>query len=278
MKFLCLMPTYGRPRMVENAIAMFEAQDYATEDRKLFILDDAGQLPAGGRNGWSVISTAERFPSLMAKYQAMMAAEGWPDHFAWDAVALMDDDDIYGPQWLSSHAAALGDGRFWNPPAPAPHWMNAAGWIRNRWSHPRQVWSLHRPPAKSPTEPGLEPSGGRFWASAAVRADLLQETGGFHDITRATFDQEHMALWKSAGGEPGRPDDFATPQYVYGWGRSNHVSGKMGSADWYERHSLQAKVSSIDLICPQFDAQSREIFGRLRCHNVAGTTVCREGQ
>jgi len=69
------------------------------------------------------------------------------------------------------------------------------------WSHPRQVWSLHRPPAKSPTEPGLEPSGGRFWASAAVTAVLLRRTGGFHEIRRATFDQEHLALWRSAGGE-----------------------------------------------------------------------------
>ena len=257
MKILCLMPTYGRPHLVESAIAMFLAQDHPAADRKLLILDDAGQLPSGNGNGWTVISTPERFPSLMAKYQAMMAAEGWPVRFEWDAVALMDDDDIYGPRWLSSHAQAL---------------------EKSTWSHPRQVWSLHRPPAKSSTEPGLEPSGGRFWASAAIRADLLQETGGFHEITRATFDQEHLALWRSVGGEPGRPDKFAPPQYVYGWGRSNHVSGKMGSADWYERHSLQAKVASIDLVCPRFDAQSQDVLGRLLCETVAGTTAFCQAQ
>jgi len=210
MNIACLMPTYGRRHLVENAVACFLAQDHPAENRRLLILDDLGDLRGEGL-GWRIWS-ANRYPTLTAKYRTMAAilAERWP---AWEAIALMDDDDVYGPHWLSSHAEAL------------------AG---RGWSYPARVWSLY---GTAPGDrPALEDSGGRFWASAAIRRDLFQTSGGFQEIARMTFDQEHLARWRSFGGEPGRPDATCTPQYVYGWGRSNHVSSRMGRPDWYERH------------------------------------------
>jgi glycosyltransferase involved in cell wall biosynthesis len=243
MRFLCLCPTYLRPHLVANALACFEAQDHPAELRRLLIYDDAGQLANSRGPTWVVISTRERCPSLTAKYNAMLAAA---DLGSYDAVALMDDDDIYGPQWLSSHAQALANGR---------------------WSHPRNVWSLYRPIAKSDTEPGQEPSGGRFWAAAAIRRDLLQEVNGFVEITRPTFDQEHLQLWQIRGGDPSRPDDFASPQYVYGWSRApRHVSLEMGDvARWYDNyaaHLRAAPIRSAVTVKPHMDEQSTAIHRR----------------
>ena len=76
MNVLCLCPTYGRPRVVANAVACYLAQDYPEASRKLLILDDAGQIESQDHAGWQVISTPERFPSLPAKYNAMLTAEG----------------------------------------------------------------------------------------------------------------------------------------------------------------------------------------------------------
>lgn len=246
MRILVLMPTYGRPRLVENAIAMFLAQDHPAEDRHLLILDDAGQLPSTRGHGWTIVSTPRRFKTLTGKYIAMVReiAPGVLAHPP-DAYALMDDDDIYGPSWLSSHDQAL---------------------QKSAWSHPRAVWSLHRPPAFSPTRPGLEPSAGRFWASAAVTAGLLHRTGGFQDIARPTFDQEHLRLWHDVGGYPGRPDDrddHLPPQYVYGWGRAKrHVSAGMGRADWYESHP-QSDRQAIEAIRPRLDRQTQGVLAWL---------------
>jgi hypothetical protein len=176
----------------------------------------------------------------------------WKSSTPWP---YLDDDDIYGPQWLSSHARALAVAR---------------------WSHPRNVWSLYRPIADSDIEPGQEPSGGRFWAAAAVRCDLLRELGGFAEITRTTFDQEHLKLWQQAGGEPARPDDFAAPQYVYGWERApRHVSLEMGDrARWYENYA--ARFNAVSFGVPH-DIESRMWIMELALFLHPGKGLSRHG-
>jgi hypothetical protein len=237
MKIACLTPTYGRPRLVANAVACFEAQDHRAADRRLLILDDAAQISGEGPT-WRIWSTAGRYGSLPEKYAALMGllAAWWPE---WEAVAIQDDDDIYGPQWLSSHAEAL---------------RSAA------WSQPSRIWSLFGWDGQG--LPALEPTAGRFWASAAVRRDLLERVGGFIQTPRADFDQRNLWAWKDAGGDPGRPDRDQPPQYVYGWGRSNHCSGLMGSSDWYQRHPMMDRSEGGEVF-PAFDLLTRILHARL---------------
>ena len=64
----CLCPTFRRPRLLENAIACFLAQDYPANRRELIILDDAGQFPASHGPNWRLISLPSRFRSLAVKY------------------------------------------------------------------------------------------------------------------------------------------------------------------------------------------------------------------
>ena len=103
MNLCCLMPTYGRPSLVQNAIACFLAQDYPAKRRRLLILDDAGQIAPQEGDGWSLCSTPIRMPTLIAKYAALEAVDaGWADAFV-----IWDDDDIYLPWHLSAHAIVL---------------------------------------------------------------------------------------------------------------------------------------------------------------------------
>jgi hypothetical protein len=107
MKISCLMPTYGRPTLVQNAIACFEAQDYPADRRRLLILDDAGQIAPHHSEGWSVWSMPLRMETLTAKYAKLGELdEGWAYVYV-----IWDDDDIYLPWHLSAHAIALRDSR-----------------------------------------------------------------------------------------------------------------------------------------------------------------------
>ncbi|RYD67789.1 MAG: glycosyltransferase family 2 protein, partial [Verrucomicrobiaceae bacterium] len=95
----CVMPTYGRPDYVNEAIRMFLDQDYP--NKELVILNDCvGQnftcdLPPEA--GVRVINHPERFPSLGDKRNACIGlAQG-------EFIAIWDDDDVYLP-WRLSHS------------------------------------------------------------------------------------------------------------------------------------------------------------------------------
>ncbi len=105
MKLCCLMPTYGRPTLVQNALACFMAQDYPAELRRLLIFDDAGQITPQDSDGWSVRATSVRMPNLAFKYVILETIDaGWADAFV-----IWDDDDIYLPWHLTSHATGEAD-------------------------------------------------------------------------------------------------------------------------------------------------------------------------
>jgi len=155
------MPTYGRPTLVQNAIACFQAQDYPADRRRLLILDDAGQIASQHGEGWSVWSTSARMETLAAKYVELdLLDAGWADAFV-----IWDDDDIYLPWHLAAYAAALQN---------------------SRWAHPAKVWDLYTGRLE------LGPAKGRFWASAAVRTDFLRSLGGFTESARGDFDQINL--------------------------------------------------------------------------------------
>ena len=231
MNLCCLMPTYGRPALVQNAIACFMVQDYPAERRRMLILDDAGQITPQDGDGWSLRSTSVRMPTLIAKYVVLDVVDaGWADAFV-----IWDDDDIYLPWHLAAHATVL---------------------QHAQWSHPKMVWSLYG------GGPKLESAAGRFWASAAVRRDLHRRLQGFIPSARADFDQAHLAAWRKYGGEPGRPEP---PSFVYGWGRAKHVSSLMLRPDdtrWYSRYQM-TELGRVERLVPTMDAQTLAIYEAL---------------
>lgn len=252
----CLCPTYGRPSLVRNVIAMFQAQHYDLKHARLLILDDGDQITGEGEF-WKVVSVKDRYPSYCYKYGVMAKLcleEKIFGRWTPDAFALFEDDDIYGPYYLIGHDVAL---------------------KTSPWSHPSQVYSLYSVDTRQGQLPITEPSGGRFWSSAAIRAGYLERCGGFITSGRADADQLNLQNW-SRTHQPARPDNDESVgiQWVYGWGRAQHCSGLMtdGPADtgWYIKHR-KTEHHRIDNIQPLMDDQCKWLYNQLWCKGCIAT-------
>lgn len=108
-----------------------------------------------------MISTTTREPGIVEKYNRMLELAQQFGPF--DAIVLSDDDDIYLVNHLQYCARFLKDFEL---------------------SYHSYVWSTYT------GERLIEPSGGRFWVSLAMRYDAFARTGGFVLTRRADFDQE----------------------------------------------------------------------------------------
>lgn len=243
MRILCLCPTYGRPRLLRNAVACFEAQDY--QDAFLLVLDDLGQIEPQQSERWEVLSTPNRYRSLPAKYNAMLqhcAQRGE----AYDAVAVWDDDDIYLPWHLSAIAAALADG------APS--------------AKPSVVWSMYRPFGAEGEGPWRENAAGRFHGTLAINRDHLESLGGWIQTKRADFDQQQIAACLPAADTLNHSPQ-QTPSYVFRWGSTGapHCQGLMSSPDnedWYERYQA-ADLQRVEVLEPALDRETQHLYQRM---------------
>lgn len=252
LNICCLCPTYGRPTLVRNTIAMFLAQHYDLDHARLLILDDGDQI-TGESDTWKVVTVRERFPSYCYKYGvlarlAMDAFDGWRP----DAFALFEDDDIYGPFYLLEHDQIL---------------------QKHHWSYPSRILSLYGKDTNKGELPFEEPTDGRFWSSSAITVEYLRERGGFNTSCRADTDQVNIRNW-SSGAIPGRPNEINGIQWIYGWGRAQHCSGFMtdGPTDttWYLRHKKTEHLR-IDGITPHMDDQAKFLYEQLWCKECMAT-------
>ena len=156
----CLCPTYRRPKLLENSIACFLAQDYPADRRELIVLDDAGELPNQTGEGWQIISIRRRFRSLPEKFNALAGlARG-------EILIVWEDDDIYLPHHISSHVAAMND---------------------HLWSKPSKVLSDYTGQIEE------EDATGRFHASLALTRLAFEKVGGWPLTLRGDFDQQLIA-------------------------------------------------------------------------------------
>ncbi len=120
MNILGICPTYNRPHLVPNVLAMWQQQECENQ-RHLLIFDDAGQFKQATGEDWTLASTASRFKTLGAKFAATVdfamriaSAKSWD--LEGTAIALFEDDDVYLPKYLAAHAATLRNSQF-----SAPH-------------------------------------------------------------------------------------------------------------------------------------------------------------
>jgi len=90
----CIMPTYGRPKLVPESVAMFLAQDYP--NKELILLNDCpDQEYVADLPDVRVINRPTRYQTLGEKRNAAIdAAQG-------SLIAVWDDDDVYLPWRLS---------------------------------------------------------------------------------------------------------------------------------------------------------------------------------
>lgn len=252
----CLCPTYGRPRLLENAIACFLAQDYPKDRRYLAILDDAGQISDQAGNGWSLHSGSTRFPSLPEKYNAI-AMFGAPRHDT-DVFVIWEDDDVYLPHHLSAHAAALQGSAVCQRSAT----LHGDGWHTAHWSKPSRILSTYT------GKPEQEGAAGRFFASIAISRELWRQVGGLPLTLRADFDQQFLARLREVGGSPADPLDHSPeriPGYCFRWSSTGayHGQGKMRSPEdetWWAACALVEPREPVNELHPRFDEETQTIF------------------
>ena len=272
-----LLPTYGRPTMLTNTIACFLAQDYPKSRCHLTVLDDLGTIRGLNIDGHSdtaldsytatqlnvhnirIHSTRNRFKSLPEKYNAL-----WQIARPADIYVVFEDDDIYLPWHLSTHAKALE--------------------LRG-WSHPSLVWSDYGN-AWEPMESRLhtEGSSGRFHASIAMTSRIMEKIGGWPQTRRADFDQQLLGVLRS-NGEPADPMQFCPssaglsssltgdmkllsqystiPSYLFRWHTSQpHGQGFMAGPDdesWYDKY-VPTDTSGPHTISPALDDITRSVY------------------
>jgi len=211
----CLCPTYRRPKLLENSIACFLAQDYQTDRRELIVLDDAGELQNQAGDGWQIVSIQRRFRSLPEKFNALAGlARG-------QILVVWEDDDIYLPHHISSHVAAM-DGHLWSKPSKVL--SDYTGQIQE------------------------EDATGRFHASLAFTRQAFEQVAGWPLTMRGDFDQQLIASLNSIG-KPGDPCTVDRPGYVFRWGSTGAYHGQAlmhGPDDetWY------SQLSSNEADCP----------------------------
>ncbi|WP_146393485.1 glycosyltransferase [Allorhodopirellula solitaria] len=109
-----IMPTFGRPELVGESVAMFLAQDYPRKE--LVILNDCdGQIFRFDHPQVTIVNQSQRYATLGEKRNACIEiAKG-------EVIAVWDDDDVYLPwrfsdavsEMLSRKAAFYRPSEFW---------------------------------------------------------------------------------------------------------------------------------------------------------------------
>jgi len=95
----CFCLTYGRPRLLEEAIHSFLLQDYAGPKEMIVLNDYSGQILELDHPQVQVINLPKRFRTPGEKMNAAAALASHDLLFVWD------DDDVYLPHRLSFSVA-----------------------------------------------------------------------------------------------------------------------------------------------------------------------------
>ena len=195
----CFCLTYGRPRLLEEAIHSFLRQDYAGPKELIVLNDYADQILELDHPEVQVINLGKRFRTLGEKMNAAVALASHDLLFTWD------DDDVYLPHRLSFSVAGFDPGKgFFNA---------RQGWL---WSDGRLSGPVRN----------------RFHAACCWSRDRFDAIGGYAadgSGTDAIFENQLASRF------PGSTDSLGlTPEetyYVYRWGGtgSYHLSGFGGA-------------------------------------------------
>jgi hypothetical protein len=243
MHLVCLTPTYGRPSLVRNALALFLRQQLRPGDTAhMLILADDGlinsQQARVGPLSWEVVASSTWWP-LTRKYAPMLehARQRQPTIDAW---VVWDDDDVYLPWHLAAHALALQAGP---------------------WSHPSKAYSTYE---------GLHErtlSGRHYHGALAIDESLLRELDGWPHTDRSDYDKQMLACCRNRAGRPSDPCLHYPPSYVYRWADTgrDHCSGRSRIDEDGVRRYQPPRIQepACPVLTPHLDASTIDILARL---------------
>ena len=129
--------TYNRPHLLGELIESFQKQTYPKSHCELIIVDDAGQYGDIRGENWQVVSFPRRFASLGEKRNACVSLTS--HEFEYFLVA--DDDDIYLPWWIESHAKLFEIGAKWTF-AKSVYWAEN-NVLTGKWNYQNDSFLMH---------------------------------------------------------------------------------------------------------------------------------------
>lgn len=109
----CMCLTYGRPRVLEEAIESFLRQDYPGQKELLVLNDEADQQLVFDHPEVAIVNVSRRFRTVGEKRNAAAAL------CQYDWLAVWDDDDIFLPHRLSFSMKMMEEGKRYFKPSKA---------------------------------------------------------------------------------------------------------------------------------------------------------------
>lgn len=115
---MAICPTYNRPTCIANVLAMWMQQTYA--NCNLLIYDDANQYVPQADESHIVVSAEKRHPTLGGKFATaielgIQRARLMGVDLNSLCFALFEDDDVYFPHYIESHARTLAHASWSSP-------------------------------------------------------------------------------------------------------------------------------------------------------------------
>lgn len=241
MKIAALCPTYKRPEMLGNSIALFLDQRTSAEKR-LFVLDDAGQFDDQSANQWELTSIKIRFPDLPAKYNCLAKRA-----LLWgaDAFSIWEDDDVFFPWHLENIAHAVTSGiEFVRLP-----------FVKSNYGRPKNGDLIK------------ESAAGRFHSSWGFSKKAYELSGGWPDTPELNFDQQFRARLETLDPLDDRKKtllDNLPLSYVYRWGNPTYHGSAVGDKAYKEFYAQIGKRPAPWIGTPkiEFDAETQLILAR----------------
>lgn len=249
MKIVALMPTYRRRKFVGNAIQCFLSQTYS--DKKLLIVDDSKELAEQEGNNWKIIHS-KKFTCLGAKYNYMIgiARKLWKP----DAFAIMEDDDVFLPDYLSYHVSALTQ-------------------FKKQWSHPSQVM-VKIPKGEWIVEHNNH---GNMHGSMSFTPEIYDAVGGYPEHNAKEFDLEFMGKLSNVS-RPADPCSLGPPQFFFRWDTETPHAESFFLRDklnWLENYQSVINKNTNTLINqivePNLDEETKKIYN---LYNVPILSIC----
>jgi len=239
----CLCPVYRRPRLTENIVACFLAQQ-CDMPSKLIVVDDGPSFYSEENDKYVVISQSERFPDLGSKYN--FAADLAVKKYDAEILVVWEDDDVYLPWHLQSIVHALKE-------------------TGAQWAKPSLVFT--------PSEKGFDTIPFNrvmynYHAAISLMRKAWEEVKWPTD-GKINYDARFMCALEDKFGEAADTLSYnPTPSYVFRFGstKSYHgqslCMGNLNDTNWYKIVPTIAKPTPVKKLEPRFDEETTRIFAQ----------------
>jgi hypothetical protein len=236
MFLTAICPTFRHPKLLANTLAMWNLQTYPADQRKLLILDDGDTFDNQQGDNWVLLSTKNRLPALSMKCNTLLSLA----LKSTDAIMVWDDDDIYMPSYVETHAKTL-----------EHHDLSKTLRVLTDCG-----------PGNTIKE---EDSGGRFHSSLGFTKELILRVGGWKPTKRADFDLQLIDRLTEQARSWGKWEGVSPIPYVYRWNTGHaHCQWTMTTPEdetWYDKgEEAYVKVPRVGTLVPKLDDHTAQVL------------------